>query len=169
MEKFFNVENLCFAYLKKPLCLKDFSFFADKNENILILGLDDRGKTTLLKTLSGFEDKFFGKVLLDGREIRTIADTEKNVSLILDYPVLLPGSIDKNLDYLYSAIQRDVPTNDEKLGLLKKFNLNYDLKTNVKKITNFERFKLCFLRSYVKGPRVIFVDDILIDVNFEHI
>ncbi len=161
MSNFLNVEDLCFAYLKKPLCLKDVSFSAKKNEKVLILGLDDRGKTTLLKLISGFEDKFFGKVLLNGMEIRTISDRDKNVSLILDYPVLLSGTIDKNLNFLFETLNREVPNSQEKTELLKKVNLNYKLDLNIKKLTSFEKFKLCFLRVFIKKPRALFVDDIL--------
>ena len=161
MKEFLKVKDLCFSYLKRPLCLKDVNFSAAKNDNILILGLDDRGKTTLLKTLSGFEERFFGKVFLDGKEIRSIADNEKNVSLILDYPVLVKGTIDDNLEFLFNALNRDMLSLAEKKKLLEKFNLNHDLDVKVKKLSLFEQFKLCFLRTFIKQPSVLFIDDIL--------
>ena len=55
-----EVKNLCYAYIKKPLCLKDVSFSLEKKQRALVLALDDMGKTTLLKTVSGFDDKYFG-------------------------------------------------------------------------------------------------------------
>ena len=161
MKEFLKVKDLCFSYLKRPLCLKDVNFSAAKDDNILILGLDDRGKTTLLKTLSGFEERFFGKVFLDGKEIRSIADNEKNVSLILDYPVLVKGTIDDNLEFLLNALNRDMLSLAEKKKLLEKFNLNHDLDVKVKKLSLFEQFKLCFLRTFIKQPSVLFIDDIL--------
>ena len=161
MANLLKVENLCFAYLKKPLCLKDVSFNAARKDKVLVLGLDDRGKSTLLKTLSGFEDKFFGKVFLDGKELRSLLDSEKQVSLIFDYPVLLSGSIDKNLNFLYETLKKEIPTHAEKIDLLKRFNLNCDLSFNIKKLSLFEKFKLCFLRSYIKNSRVLFIDDLL--------
>lgn len=161
MEKFFNVENLCYAYLKKPLCLKDVCFSADKKDKVLVLALDDNGKTTLLKTLSGFDDKFFGKVFLQGKEIQTIPDEEKNISIIFDEPVLLNSSIEKNIDYLFDVIGKEYLSQQEKIELLKKFKLDYPLKTRVKKLSMFEKFKLCFLRVFVKNSRIVFIDNIL--------
>lgn len=157
---YFKVENLCYAYIKKPLCLKDVNFSANKNDKILVLGLKDSGKTTLLKTLSGFDDKFFGKVLYNGKEIRQIPDEDKNVSLIFENPVLLNSSIDKNLDFLYESLHREIASTEEKESLLKRFNLNYDVKTKVKKLSTFEKFKLCFLRTFIKNPDMVFIDDI---------
>ena len=167
MKSFFQVKNLCYAYLKKPLCLKDVNFSAEKNDKVLLLGLDDKGKTTLLKTLSGFDDKYFGEVLLNGKEIRKIPDTEKNFSLIFDYPILLNGTIDLNLNYLFETIGKEVLLDKEKYNILKKFNLNYKLSDKIKKLSLFEKFKLCLLRVYIKSPKIIFIDDIL-KINFSN-
>ena len=132
-----------------------------KNDKILILGLDDKGKTTLIKTLSGFDDKYFGDILLGGTEIRKFSDQEKNFSLIFDYPVLLNASIDDNLNYLYGILNKSVPDNQVKKELLKKVKMEHDLKCKVKKLTLFEKFKLCFLRVLIKKPRIVFIDDVL--------
>ncbi len=161
MKEFLKTENLCFGHLKQPLCLKDVNFSITKNDRVLLLGLDDKGKTSLLKTLSGFDVHFFGKIFIDGKEIRTVSDEERNVSLILDEPILLNSSIDKNLDFLYETIKKDIPEKQEKQELLKKFNLDYDLKQKVKKLSKYEKFKLCFLRTFVKDSKILFIDDIL--------
>lgn len=157
---YFKVENLCYAYIKKPLCLKDVNFVMNKNDKGLVLGLKDCGKTTLLKSLSGFDDKFFGRVSINGKEIRQIPDESKNVSLIFDKPILINSTIDKNLDFLYNSLNREIPAEEEKLELLKQFNLDFELKTKIKKLSLFEKFKLCFLRTFIKNPDIVFIDDI---------
>lgn len=161
MDKLLDVNNLCYSYIKKPLCLKDVSFSATKNDRVLIFGIKDSGKSTLIKVLSGFDDKYFGSVKLNGTEIKTIPDEEKNVSLVLDYPTLIGGSIDKNLNFLYETLKLEIPADGEKQELLKKFGLDFELKTNVKRLSNFEKFKLCLLRTFIKSPKAIFIDDIL--------
>lgn len=161
MKEFLKVENLCFGYLKQPLCLKDVNFSAGKKDRICIFGLDDKGKTSLIKTVSGFDLHFFGKVFIGGKEIKAIPDNERNVSLIFDEPIILNSTIENNIDYLYETLKREVPSKQEKEELLKKFNLEFDLKTKVKKLSIFQKFKLCFLRSFAKGSKVIFLDDIL--------
>ena len=161
MKEFLKTENLCFGYLKQPLCLKDINFSMSKNDRVLLLGLDDKGKTILLKTLSGFDEHFFGKVFIEGKEIRTISDEEKNVSLIFDEPILINSTIEKNIDFLFETLKKEIPSTDEKQELLKKVNLDYDLKYKVKKLSLFEKFELCFLRCFIKNSRILFIDDIL--------
>lgn len=156
-----EVKNLCYAYIKKPLCLKDVSFSLQKNQRVLVLALDDMGKTTLLKSVSGFDDKYFGWVNLNGKDLKTIPDKEKNFSIIFDYPILISGSIDKNLNFLYETLNKQIASEKEKQDLLEKFKLNYKLKDNIKKLTKFEKFKLCFARVYIKKPQILFIDDIL--------
>lgn len=161
MKEFLKTENLCFGYLKQPLCLKDVNFSMSKNDRVLLLGLDDKGKTSLLKTLSGFDEHFFGNVFIEGKEIRSISDDEKNVSLIFDEPILINSTIDKNINFLFETLKREIPSDDEKQELLKKFSLDYGLKFKVKKLSIFEKFKLCFLRSFIKKSRILLIDDIL--------
>ena len=135
MKEFFKVENLCFGYLKRPLSLKDVNFSARKNDKILILGLEDKGKTSLLKTISGFEEHFFGNVYLDGEEIRKISGENKCVSLIFDEPILIDSTIDKNLNFVFETLKKEIPSDYEKKQILKTFNLDLDLKLKVKKLS----------------------------------
>ena len=161
MKEFFKVEDLCFGYLKKPLCLKDVNFCAKKNDRVLVLGLNDKGKTSLLKTISGFDEKFFGKVFFEGKEVRSIEDNKKSFSLIFDEPVLLSSTVEKNIDFLYKVLGTRIPLGEEKEKLLEKFSLQSKIKKHIKKLSVFERFKLCFLRCYIKQSRVMFIDNFI--------
>lgn len=161
MAKFLSVKNLCFGYIKKTLCLKDVSFSAKKYDKILLLGFDDAGKTSLVKCLSGFEEKFFGSVSYSETEIRKISNEEKNVSIIFDEPILLNSTIDDNLNFLYNVLKQTPSLDNEKQELLVKFKINHDLKTKVKKLSLAEKFKLCLLRTYIKNSKAVFIDDIL--------
>lgn len=161
MKNLFEVKNLCYAYLKKPLCIKDANFSASKNDKILILGLDDKGKTTLLKTMSAFEERYFGEAYFNGIELRKIHPKDRNFSLIFDYTTLLNDTIDANLKYLYDVIGKEMPVIEERVKLLSLFGLNYKLNDKVKKLSIFEKFKLCLLRAYIKNSNIVFIDDIL--------
>lgn len=159
-DKFFKVENLCFGHLKRPLCLKDVNFVARKNDRVLVLGIDGSGKTSLIKTLSGFEEHFFGTVLLEGKEIRKIPDNEKCISIIFDEPILIESTIDKNLNFVYDVLNLPIPSEDEKLKLLQNFKLNFTLNTKIKALNKSQKFKLCLLRSFIKKPKLLFIDNI---------
>ena len=127
----------------------------------MILGLEDKGKTSLIKTISGFDEHFFGNVYLDGEEIRKIPDENKFVSVIFDEPILLNSTIDKNLNFIYGVLKKEIPSDMEKKELLDVFHLDFDLKLKVKKLSNIQKIKLCLMRVFIKKPKILFIDNIL--------
>lgn len=161
MKDYFKVQNLCFGYLKMPLCIKDANFSAEKKDRVLLLASDDSGKTSFLKAISGFDDKYFGNVFFEGTEIRKIDDDKKMFSIIFDKPILLNSTIDKNLDYLFDSIGKEKPSDEQKTKFLSEFGLNFKLKDKIRKLSIFEKFEFCFLRAFIKNSRIVFIDDIL--------
>lgn len=166
MKNYLEAKNLCYAYYKEPLCLKDVSFSLNKGEKLLVLGGDGMGKTTLLKTLSGFDDKFFGDVLFEGISVKNIMDKDKGFSIIFEEPVLARGSVEKNIDLACDVLCTKKDKTEKEL-LLKDFAFEQDLKTKVKKLSHVEKLKVNFARVEIKKPRVLFVDDIFKNVNPE--
>lgn len=164
MSCYLEAKNLCYAYYKQPLCLKDVSFQLNKGEKMLVLGDEEMGKTTLLKTVSGFDDKFFGEVLFDGILVKNIIDRDKGFSIIFEEPVLARGSVEKNID-LACDVLCTKKNKEEKVELLESFGFNEDLKTKVKKLSLANKLKLNFARIEIKQPRVLFVDDIFKDIS----
>lgn len=157
---FYEVDNVCFSYYKKPLCLKDVSFSMKKGDRLLVLAKHDEGKTTLLKVVSGFETSYFGKVFCEGNEIRNIEDNKKNFSLLLSEPVLLKDkTIRFNLDFLCEACGIAKLSDDDISELLNQFKIDREQKVKVKKLSLFEKRKLAILRSYIKNPKILFLDD----------
>lgn len=159
--KYFEVKNLCYSYYKKPLCLKDINFSLQKNQKILVLAKDDMGKSTLLKTASLFDDKSFGNIYFEEKNARKIDDEEKKFSLILESPALISGSIRKNIDFLCKQENIQNLTDASLDTFLKLFNIPFDSKVSVKRLSYEEKVKLSLLRSFIKNPNIVFVDDIL--------
>lgn len=163
--KYFEVKNLCYSYYKQPLCLKDISFSADKNEKILILAKDDMGKSTLLNAISLFDTKSFGAIYLNGQDARKIADDEKNFSLIFEKPALISGTIRKNIDILTNHLNFKRLTDCSLNAFLKLFHIGFDADTKIKVLSQEDKIKLTLLRSYIKNPDIVFVDDIFKNIS----
>lgn len=160
MSEILNVKNLCFSYYKKPLCIKDATFSVQKGENYLLFGISESGKTTFLKVVSGFQEGYFGRMLLNGKEIKTVDDKDKNFSLIFTEPVLLKSkSIRKNIDFLCETIVKEKLSTVELKELLDKFKIDREESVKVKKLSLFEQRKLALCRSYLKNADIVFVDD----------
>lgn len=159
--KYFEVKNLCYSYYKKPLCLKDINFSLQKNEKILILAKEGQGKTTLLKTASLFDDKSFGAVFFEDKGARKIDDKDKKFSLILSEPILLSGTIKKNFEFLCKQENMDMLSDASLNAYLRLFKICGNAGTKVCQLTNEDKVKLCLVRSFVKNPNIVFLDDVL--------
>lgn len=162
---YLEIKDLCFSHYKKPLCLKDVSFSLQKGNHALILARKDEGKTTLLKVLSGFETTYFGKIFLNGKEIRDIPNEEKNFSLLPSEPVLLNNkSLKYNIDFLCDTCKIDKLEEEKIRELLKLFKIDKEPKVKIKKLSLCEKRKLAMLRSYIKCSDIIFLDDQFVDL-----
>ena len=83
MEKeYYSMQNTSFSYYKSPLFLNNASFSMEKFDKILLLASKGMGKTTFLAVASNFFDNYSGKIFLNGEELKTIPDKNKNFSFL---------------------------------------------------------------------------------------
>ena len=159
MKRYLEAIKLCYAYYRQPLCLRDVSFEVSKGKKMLLLGVEEVGKTTLLKSICGFDKTYIGEVRCDGKNIKTISDEEKKFSLLLSEPVLLDGSIRKNIDYLCEVESIEKVSKEELLNVFKKFGFDKNEDDRVKALSLCEKRVFAMIRTYLKKPRAVFVDN----------
>ena len=70
-----RVESLSFAYGDRAV-LKDVSFHVEQGEFLSILGVNGVGKSTLFRCILGLLPGYEGRVLLDGRDTRSLSPRE---------------------------------------------------------------------------------------------
>ncbi len=165
---FFEIKNLCFAYYKSPLILKDVCFSIAQNSKTLLLASKDNGKTTTLKVISGFESSRFGNIYLNGKELNQIDDKDKNFSLVLSDVVLLENkTVKQNIDYLCKVLNIDELEEIQILEYYEMFETKIDLNIKVKKLSLFQKRLLQIVRSIIKNPTILFLDDQFEGLNDE--
>ena len=71
-----TAENLRFAWQAGPPVFADLSFTLRPGIPLVLLGPNGTGKTTLLRCLLGLERLQSGRVLIDGRDLATLAAAE---------------------------------------------------------------------------------------------
>ena len=69
-------ENVDFSYNKKELNVSNINFSLNKGESIGIIGPTGSGKTTLINLLMRFYDVDNGRILINGRNIKSIEAKE---------------------------------------------------------------------------------------------
>lgn len=94
-------ENVSFHYENKIPVLKNISFNCKPGMMVALVGPTGVGKTTATQLLSRFYDPVEGRILIDGKDIRTITleSLRKNISPVLQDTFLFNGTIAENIGY----------------------------------------------------------------------
>ncbi len=94
-------ENVSFHYSNKIPVLKNISFSCTPGMMVALVGPTGVGKTTATQLISRFYDPTEGRILIDGKDIRTITleSLRKNISPVLQDTFLFNGTIAENIGY----------------------------------------------------------------------
>ena len=82
-----TLEHLSVGYKGFPPVVSNINVEIKSGELTCLIGSNGIGKSTLLKTLTGFLPKLSGRLLLDGRDINMLSQREraKYISIVLTY------------------------------------------------------------------------------------
>jgi phospholipid/cholesterol/gamma-HCH transport system ATP-binding protein len=67
--------NVCLSFDRKP-ALRDISFKLEKGEMVFLTGISGSGKSVLLRLAMGLLKPDTGQIIIDGREIETLEESE---------------------------------------------------------------------------------------------
>src|SRR6202043_3586586 len=87
--------------------LRDVTFALERGKTYALVGPTGGGKTTTASLMARLYDPTGGRVLLDGRDIRSYApeDRAKRIGFILQEPFLFTGTVRDNVIYGNEALQ----------------------------------------------------------------
>jgi len=94
-------ENVSFHYSERISTLTDISFETAPGQAVAIVGPTGAGKSTLVSLLPRFYEAQQGRILLDGRDIRslTLRSLREQISIVLQEPLLFSATIADNIRY----------------------------------------------------------------------
>lgn len=94
-------ENVCFAYRPDQPILRGVDLFIRAGETVAFVGGTGAGKTTLLSMVPRFYDPTEGRILLDGRDLRSLtrASLRSHISIVLQDTLLFSTTIRENIAY----------------------------------------------------------------------
>lgn len=167
-------KNLTFGYLKKPLLISGASFVIKDKEKALLLAPGDSGKTSILKVLCGLNDLYFGTINYDGKNLKSLALKDLNLSLLLDPPVLFERkTVFDNLLYackIEEENNKGKRLNRKELKVLKNakskeidekiatFLPNIDKNCKIYKLSEDNKKLVSLARMSVKKPQMLMID-----------
>ena len=165
-----TIEKLNLFYAETQ-ALKGIDLNIHENEVLGIIGPANSGKSSLLRALNRLYEidyaRISGRILLDGKNIFDIPINElrRKVGLIFATPVVLPGTIYKNMSYgprLHHKMKKGDLDNIVTRAL-KAANLWDEVKDRLddsaSTLSGGQQQRLCIARTLAMDPEVIMMDE----------
>lgn len=173
---FLKFENVRFSYPGGQEVLRDANFTLDSGKTYALVGPTGGGKTTTASLMARLYDPTGGRVLLDGRDIRSYLPEvrTRKIGFILQEPFLFTGTVRDNI--LYGNDQyRDQP-NDRIVVLLAERNLDgllsrfeHGLDTPVAAggdaISLGQKQIVAFIRAVLRDPEILILDEATANID----
>ena len=159
-------ENVSFAYRPDDPILRNLSFRIAPGEHVALVGPTGSGKSTIIRLLCRLYEPQQGRILLDGRDIRTIpmADLRRELGVVLQDTFLFSGNVADNLRLNASVSDRELAQVCAELGLnelLAKLpnGLETELRERGGNLSSGERQLLAVARVAIRNPTVLVMDE----------
>lgn len=165
-----TIEKLNLFY-GKTQALKNIDLEIQENEIMGVIGPANSGKSSILRALNRLYEidgaRITGKILFDGKNIFEIPINElrRRIGLIFATPVVLPGTIYKNLSYGPKLHQKTKKSTLDKLvtRALKDANLWDEVKDRLEDsastLSGGQQQRLCIARTLAMDPEIIMMDE----------
>jgi len=156
-----------FDYEGRVGTLTDISFAAEPGQVIAIVGPTGAGKSTLVSLLPRFYEPQAGRVLIDGRDIRTLTleSLRAQVSIVLQEPLLFSGTIAENIRYgRLDATDEEIAAaaaaaNAHEFIALLPNGYQTELGERGAKLSGGERQRIAVARAFLKDAPMLILDE----------
>jgi subfamily B ATP-binding cassette protein MsbA len=159
-------ENIVFNYETQEI-LKDINLKVKKGEVLAIVGPSGSGKTTLVDLIPRFYDPKYGRLLVDGFDLRdvNIKSLRKLISIVTQETILFNDTIRANIAYGRPNASREEVERAAIQAHADEFikNLPVGYETYIgdrgAKLSGGERQRISIARALLKDPPILILDE----------
>ena len=158
-------ENVRFSYTGVGTNLENLSFRLQRGQTLGILGGTGSGKTTVINLLLRLYDPDEGRVLLDGRDVRTIPyeQLRQKFGVVFQNDFVTGGTIGQNIAF-FRQLERDAQLQaaehaqasflEEKEG-----GLDAEVVVRGNNLSGGQKQRLLIARALAANPEILVLDD----------
>jgi len=162
-------EDVSFSYNShdgEPV-LKDISFIASSGETIAILGTTGAGKSTLVSLIPRLYDPTKGRILIDGRDIRSIdlKTLRSSIGIVLQESILFSGTIRDNICWGNENATEEEIIEVTKIAQAYDFIMSFPdgfdtlIGQRGVNLSGGQKQRLAIARAIIKKPAILILDD----------
>ncbi len=159
-------ENVGFAYGDTPV-LADVSLEANAGDMIALVGPSGAGKTTMMSLLQRLYDPTEGRILLDGKDLRTLAQASlrSQIGVVLQDALLFSGTIRENIAYgnpgAPEAAIRAAARAANAHQFIEQLPGGYEATVGERgaRLSAGQRQRIAIARALLKNPRILILDE----------
>ena len=160
-------ENFDFSYSDKEPILTNFNLVIQPGETLALVGHTGAGKSSIAKLIARFYEFQKGKLLIDGRDIRTfdLGQYRRQLGIVSQVPFLFSGTVIDNIRYAIPGVPEE-----EMLKLAKKIGdgewletlpdgLHTEVGERGNRLSMGQRQLVALMRVLVQNPAIFILDE----------
>lgn len=159
-----KLENLKFKYDgMRDYAIDGFSLEIEEGEIIALLGDSGCGKSTILRILSGLEDRVSGKIEIGGKTVLDknifIEPEHRNVGLVFqDYGLFPHMTVEQNIVYGLKGMSK-IEKKARLCEVLKLINLEGVEKRYPHELSGGQQQRIALARAIAPKPKLLLMDE----------
>ncbi|MCE9606306.1 MAG: ABC transporter ATP-binding protein/permease [Planctomycetia bacterium] len=171
-------EHVSFGYDRAKPVLRNISLAIEPGECIALVGATGSGKTTLQSLVPRFYDPTFGRVKIDGIDVRRydLDDLRRNVGVVFQESFLFSDTIAANIAFGRPDATREQIETAAKIAAAHEFIDRYPKKYDTplreagSNLSGGQRQRLAIARALLTAPPILLMDDptASVDARTEH-
>ncbi len=176
-ENYIEFKDVNFSYFDEDGAknvVKNINLSLKKGESLGIIGSIASGKSTIIQLLLRFYDPKSGKIIIDGKDIRSLepAQLRKSIGVVFQNDFLMADTIFENIKFERKLSEDDINTAIE-LAQAKEFissleiGLEYKLDSKGANFSGGQKQRILIARALASRPEILILDDSSSALDYE--